>query len=255
MDVDKILHLAAYAGEIMLESGGENYRVEETMCKICNAYGLYNIQSLVIPKGIIISTQVPNLPTHTVVKKVERRTWDLEKVAKVNNLSRSLQSKNYSIDEVNNELNIISNTKGYSGLIRTLSGAVAAACFSVLFGSNLKDFICTFFIGIFISIFGYVGALLSINGFFMNALSGALGALLAIISVELGFGDHVDKVTIGSIMLLVPGLVITNAIRDTISGDLLSGLTRGAEAFLIAISIAMGTGLVFTIWINFLGGI
>ncbi|MFR7936702.1 MAG: threonine/serine exporter family protein, partial [Clostridium perfringens] len=60
---------------------------------------------------------------------------------------------------------------------------------------------------------------------------------------------------IGSIMLLVPGLSITNAIRDTIAGDLISGLIRAAEAFLVAISIAVGTGMVMSIWIYFGGGI
>ena len=55
-------------------------------------------------------------------------------------------------------------------------------------------------------------------------------------------------------MLLVPGMIITNAIRDTISGDLVSGLTKAAEAILIAVSIAVGTGMVMNIWINHLGG-
>ena len=56
-------------------------------------------------------------------------------------------------------------------------------------------------------------------------------------------------------MLLVPGLAITNAIRDTMSGDLVSGLTRAAEAFLIAISIATGTGAILSFWISNFGGI
>ena len=55
-------------------------------------------------------------------------------------------------------------------------------------------------------------------------------------------------------MLLVPGLAITNAIRDTIAGDFLAGLTKAAEAFLIAISIAVGSGAILSFWINTLGG-
>ena len=64
-----------------------------------------------------------------------------------------------------------------------------------------------------------------------------------------------DKVIIGSIMLLVPGLAITNAIRDTVAGDLVSGLARGAEAFLTAIAVAVGTGVVLSFWIRVFGGI
>ncbi|SFB29742.1 threonine/serine exporter family protein [Clostridium frigidicarnis] len=254
MDIDKILHLSAYAGQLMLESGAETYRIEETICKICSSYGLENLQTLVIPKGIFVSVCEGLSQSHTVVLKVEKRSWNIEKVAKINNLSRSLQKGTYSMDELYEELKSIEQCKTFGLLTQTLAGAVAAACFSVLFGSNLKDFICTFFIGIAIQLFGYLGGILSINSFFMNALSGCLGGFLALLGVSLGLGDHVDKVTIGSIMLLVPGLVITNAIRDTISGDLLSGLIRAAEAFLIAISIAIGTGLSLTIWISIFGG-
>ena len=55
-------------------------------------------------------------------------------------------------------------------------------------------------------------------------------------------------------MLLVPGLAITNAIRDTVAGDFLSGLSRAAEAFLIAVAIAVGTGAVISIWLS-VGGV
>ena len=64
-----------------------------------------------------------------------------------------------------------------------------------------------------------------------------------------------DKVIIGSIMLLVPGLAITNAIRDTIAGDLVSGIARAVEAFLTAIGVAVGTGVILSFWINTFGGL
>ena len=62
-----------------------------------------------------------------------------------------------------------------------------------------------------------------------------------------------DALIIGSLMLLVPGLAITNAIRDSLSGDLISGMTRGVEAVLIAIAVALGPGLVMSLWMM-LGG-
>ena len=139
MDFDKVLHIATFAGRIILESGGETYRVEETICRICAAYGIRYAESFVTPTGIMVSVYDENNYTTTLVKRVTNRTVDLQKI--------------------------------------------------------------------------------------------------------------------GSIMLLVPGLSITNAIRDTIAGDLISGLIRAAEAFLVAISIAVGTGMVMSIWIYFGGGI
>ena len=79
-------------------------------------------------------------------------------------------------------------------------------------------------------------------------------ALLALIFEAILLCVSKDAVIIGSLMLLVPGLSITNAIRDSISGDLLSGVTRGIEACLIAVALALGAGITITFWMN-VGGL
>ena len=43
-------------------------------------------------------------------------------------------------------------------------------------------------------------------------------------------------------MPLVPGVAITNAVRDTLLGDYISGAARILEAFLIAAAVALGVG-------------
>lgn len=85
-------------------------------------------------------------------------------------------------------------------------------------------------------------------------LGGIIASLFALLSVHFGLASHLDKIIIGSIMLLVPGIAITNAIRDTIAGDLLAGVSRALEAFLIAIAIAIGTGSIIKIWTMLFGG-
>lgn len=124
----------------------------------------------------------------------------------------------------------------------------------MLFGGNVKDFIVATIIGLIIKIVITICQRLSINEFFVNSLCGAICAFLALIFIKLNIGSNLDKIIIGAIMLLVPGLTITNAIRDTIAGDLLSGMTKALEAFLVAVSIAVGTGGILSIFINTLGG-
>jgi uncharacterized membrane protein YjjP (DUF1212 family) len=135
-----------------------------------------------------------------------------------------------------------------------LSG-VAAGFFTLTFNGNLKDFLVSFFIGCSIRIIASALSNLAANDFFVNIICGAFTAISALTLTHLGVGSHSDKIIIGSIMLLVPGLAITNAIRDTISGDLLSGITRGIEAILIAVGIALGTGVVLKFWIIYFGGV
>lgn len=255
MDTNKVLIVATYAGQIILESGGETYRVEETIIRICENYGLKDAESFVTPTGIMCSALKENSESISIVKRVKNRTVNLERIDLVNDLSRSIELQTMPIDTLKDELDKIASTSVYPPYIDVLFSALAASGFSFMFGGNLKDFFCAFFIGIIIKTTVHVATSLDINSFFINSIGGAIGELLALLCINSGIGTHLDTIIIGSIMLLVPGLSITNAIRDTIAGDLVSGLTRAADAFLVAISIAAGTGAVLSIWIKIFGGI
>lgn len=254
MDLNKVLHVATDAGRIILENGGETYRVEETIGRICNAFGIDDAESFATPTGIIVSISDKNEKTYSLVRRVQNRTLNLQKIHEVNNLARNIVDKKYTIDEVMNELKKIDKGIRYSEITTILWSAIAAGSFSLLFNGNIKDFFCAFFIGLLLKKFTILSSNLSINQFFINSIGGAIASLLALSLGKINIASSVDSVTIGSIMLLVPGLAITNAIRDTIAGDFLSGLIRAAEAFLIAVSIAAGSGLVFKLWLNIFGG-
>ena len=253
MDLNKLLKVSTLAGKIMLESGAETYRVEETITRICIAFGASTADSFVIPTGIIV-TATFNDEVATIVKRIKSRGVDLNKIDRINDLSRKIQDSNVNINDFNDELLDISNGDRYSPLITLISSGISAGCFAIMFGGTFKDFIAATLIGIFIKIVAIICQKLNINEFFINSLCGGLCAFLAIILIKLNIVTNLDKTIIGSIMLLVPGLTITNAIRDTIAGDFLSGITKAAEAFLVAVSIAVGTGAILSIFINTLGG-
>lgn len=253
MNMNKILQVATFAGKIMLESGAETYRVEETICRICSSYGVETTDSFVTPTGIMVSIS-NNDETRSLIKRVISRGVDLNKVDQINNLSRTVQSTPTDINEFYEQLKKVNEGDRYSLTITLIFSAICAGIFSMLFGGDLKDLLSSALIGFIIKLMNTKFEELSINEFFINAISSALATTLAILLFSLGLASNVDKTVIGSIMLLVPGLAITNAIRDTIAGDYLAGITRAAEATLIAISIAIGTGAILSVWINTLGG-
>ena len=253
IDMNKLLHVATFAGKILLENGGETYRSEETICRICKVYGVDEAESFVTPTGIMVSI-CHNDKTYSLIRRVSTRTVDLDKIDKVNDLSRNITLKNLTVSELNDELKLIEKGERYSIPITIIFSALGAGCFSVLFGGSFMDLFSAFLIGLLIKLINIKFVDLDINQFFINAMCGGIAALFAIIFVEYGIAHNLDKTIIGSIMMLVPGLSITNAIRDTIAGDLLAGITRGAEAFLVAISIAVGTGAVISFWISTFGG-
>ena len=254
MDVHKILHIATEAGRIILENGGETYRVEETIFRICTAFNVKDCDSFVTPTGIMVSITDNFGQTISLVKRVKGRTVNLEKISKVNDLSRNIRTKGLTADEVKDALILINNEKRYGMKTTVFFAALSAAFFTLLFGGDINDFCVSFFIGIIIKFSSNFFGKYKINEFFINTFGGAITALIALLSISMGIGHNLDTIIIGSIMLLVPGLAITNALRDTIAGDLLSALARALEAFLIAVGIATGTGVVMKFWFTYIGG-
>lgn len=254
MYINRVIHLSAEAGKIILENGGETYRVEETINRICKAYGLKDADSYVTPTGIMISATDTTGLTISLVKRIRSRTVNLEKIALVNDLSRNIEPKKLDVDYVFSELENISKKQRYGIKTTLFFSSILTSFFTLLFGGNFYDFIISFFIGMIIEIVTIMLSKVKITDFILNVIGGAIAALLALLSTRLGLNINVDKIIIGSIMLLVPGLAITNAIRDTIAGDLVSGISRAADALLIAVAIAVGSGTVLKFWFSHFGG-
>ncbi len=247
MDCNEILNVAGMAGRILLESGAEAYRTEETMVKICEGFGMEDAQSYVTTTGIMMSI-THERKNYAKITRIQKRGVDLNKIDLINALSRNIQGSNYTIAQVKQELSRIDAMGRYSFLSTLFFSALSAFGFALFFEGSLKDALCAFVIGLCIK---YVFMIMEKNGinlFFHNALSAGVGAILSLLCMKWGLADSLDTVIISSIMLLVPGLAITNAIRDTVAGDYLTGLSRAVEAFLCAIAIAVGIVAVLSIW-------
>ncbi|QXM05948.1 threonine/serine ThrE exporter family protein [Crassaminicella indica] len=252
-----ILALAIYAGEIMLKNGAETYRVEDTIIRICHAYNIPYVESFVTPTGIFVSVDNKNNDTEafTFIKRIQFRSIDLNKISQVNNFSRKLATSYLSVEEGMNILKSIDTLPKYPRMLKIIGAGFASSFFGLLLGATYNDFFSSFFIALIIYIaVSFVDRLHS-NLFIQNFIGGAIAALLAILSVNINLGINIDKIIISSIMILVPGVAITNAIRDYISGELLSGVARSAEAIIVAVSIAVGVGAVMNTWIYIFGGI
>lgn len=245
---DTIVNLAAEAGKIMLQNGGETYRVEQTIGMICRAYNIKNTESFVSPTAIITSTTSEEGKNSTIIKRINARSIDLHKVAMVNDLSRKLQGNPLSFEDFEGELTRILKYPSYSRNLKTLFSGLTTASFTILFGGSVYDFMIAFIAGMMINRLCDLLARLRVNDFFINVMGGTVAGLIGLAASTLSPIFNQDKIIIGSIMLLVPGLVITNAIRDTIAGDLISGLSRGLEAAVIAGAIAIGTAFSFKLW-------
>lgn len=253
----KLLVLALYAGEIMLKNGAETYRVEDTIIRLCKSKGFSYVDVYVTPTGIFISIDNKGESQEEIlsyIKRIKSRSINLNKVAEVNNFSRKFVDQEISIDDGIKLLKEIDQLLPYPHYIHAIFGGLASAFFALLFGANIFEFLSAFVTSILVTY--NLKYLLSIDfpPFLTNASGGGVAAIMAIVFSFLHPSIHIDKIIIGAIMVMVPGVAMTNAVRDSIAGDLVSGLARAAEALIIATSIAFGVGFILKLWILFAGG-
>ncbi|MEC0173434.1 threonine/serine exporter family protein [Paenibacillus favisporus] len=238
----EIMKVCLLAGQIMLQSGAETYRVEDTMVRIAASFGVDKTHSYMTPTGLIFSMEDPQPITR--LNRISDRTTNLHKIDRVNSVSRRISKGELTIAEARWELENIQRTGDiYPLWLRLLMAALASGCFLIMFRGIWPDFLPAAVAGGL----GYYCTLMlqrMIPVKFFAEFSGALAiGLCSILFVKFGFGRDLDIIVISSVMPLVPGLLITNAIRDLMAGHLVSGLSKGAEAFIT--SFAIGAGIAF----------
>lgn len=228
------------AGLILLESGAEIYRVEDTMNRLCLSFpGAENPQSYVTTTGVFFSFKTEDRIVTRVVR-VQNYETDLAKVEEVNSLSR--RARTATLEQMETALDRIEARKGYPWWIVALSGGFSAIGFGLMDGAGLPELAAALVIGTIVQLSEIVLCKSSISTILTTMVSSFLCAWLPMVLHLWIPGLNTSSVVVASIAQLVPGLAITNSIRDTLAGDYVSGISRATEAFLIATAIAVGSG-------------
>lgn len=243
MSPKELIEVALLAGEIMLRNGAETYRVEDTMVRICSKGNLKFAESFVIPTGIVATVADENNNFLTISKRIKNRTIDLNKISLVNQFSRDFQTNDFSYEEAIKTLKNIEKKKGYNPLLKSIAAGFVCCFSTILFNGGFLDGMSAFLVGFITQNALNFLERKKLSYFISYIIGGFVTAIIALSAVYLKFGNNLDKIIIGSVMIMTPGVAITNAIRDTIVGDLLSGVSRAVEAFIIAVFIATGAGI------------
>lgn len=247
IDYDALLNTASTMGLRMLESGAEAYRVEDSLQRLCRAYGADSCEIFAIPSLLIVSLCDPEGHSHTRVRRLYRRGTNLWQVDQLNSLCRAVCQGTPPFPEVNGSLARLAEAKGYSPLLQLAGFAFVAAFFTLLFKGTAADALCSLVAGAVIFFAKYPMERHRANSFFVNGACSFLAALTAIAGVRLGVGQNLDKIIIGAFMGLVPGVAITNFMRDVLEGDLFAGITKLTESLLTATALALGAGIALSL--------
>lgn len=240
-----VLSTCLLAGKIMIESGSEMYRVDDTMTRIAKNAGLGQAFVFSTPTGLFVG--VGNQPL-AQLSPVNQRGIDMEKVARVNELSRQFAAGSMSLLELRDALlEADVNTPFFPIWLQVLAAALCSTTLMIIFAQQYDWFDMPLAaIAGAVGYYGYVKISHLTNVRFISELFGAfLVGFTAWLGVRIGIGQNIDNVIIGAVMPLVPGVALTNSIRDMLAGHLLSGIARGIEGVLTACAIGVGIAVIF----------
>ena len=235
--------LAAGVAEGMIRSGGEAYRAEECCENILKACGAENINVIALTTALIVNADVDGVHRTEVISINERGT-DLEGIERYNSISRRVCTGSMTIKEAFAELKKKHRLAPWKVL---LYSTLSSTMFTLVFGGSFKELLPAFAAALVAQLFKIASDKISNNGILSTMGACIIIAAMTRFFVWLFPSLNQEAIIVGGIIALLPGLAITNALRDTLHGDILSGLARGAEALLIAIVIAAGVAIVLAI--------
>ena len=234
-------------GELLLKYGAEVSRVEDTMGRLCKAYGFVRADVFTITSSIIATVTLPDERSITQTRRIKERVTDLGKVARVNALSRKICAAPCELRELQDQIQAIWKAPGVPDWLNLAMYSMISAALSVFFGGGWMDGCAAALSGLVLFATLQFSASLKLNSIIQTMICSAITALAVLLLVRLGIGRQPDKIMIGNIMLVIPGIQFTTALRDMINGDTISGLLNMSEAVLKAISVAMGFAVVLIV--------
>ncbi len=243
VDYSKLLQAILDIAEEMLVAGAEVSRVEDSVERMCRAYGCDRINAFVITSNIQVTMEAPNGEILTQIRRIVRSDVNFDRLDYLNDLSRYICAEKPSLTKLSERFEQVMNRKIYSMWIKYVSAIFIAGGFAVFFGGDLLDGVASALVGIAIIWLLHILSRKDNNLLAINFVAALAAGLLSVTLVHLGIGAHTDKIMIGAIMIQIPGIAMTNSVRDMLIGDLATGLLRLVNSLLLAAVIACGFAL------------
>ena len=244
MNYQMLMDTAVKVGEIMLSHGAEAHRVEDTVYRILKTANLQTTEVFVIMTGLFATLSDPSMETTiTITKRVRYKGNNLKQICYANGISRKFCAGEITLEEAH-EMAMKGYQWEYSHMTAIVGNIMVITTFPLLVGGTLIDCGVAFLASLIVGGSIYLADKSHMHPFLRDVIIPFLAAVTYVVfDYVFPFVIHQDAIIIACIMPLVPGVAITNAIRDTLNGDFVSGAARAVEAFIKAMAIALGVGL------------
>ena len=243
-----LVDLAVLAGEIMMSSGAETQRTEDTMIRILSTSGLPRADAFVLSTGLTLTLSYDPSHTITVTRRAATASTNLGRVYEVNRISRAFCDGQLTLAEAMGQMKQAKHLHLYGNALKILGGVLTSGAFSFMFGGTLADTVAAMISGLVLMLTLPMLQSRLNRAFVTTAIASLMMALTAMTLMHVcntywGIELRSEYIIVGAMMPVVPGVAITNAIRDMLQGDYVSACARIMDAFLTAAAVAVGIGL------------
>ena len=248
---EDVLFIALELGEHILRSGGEISRAEDTITRICKAYGAAHVDVTAILSMIVLTVDFNDSRSTCTRRITSSVSPNLNRLSKLNELSRAICATTPSKNEVVAQMQKIVGTSIITKPIFILGNILAAFGFAIFFSDFSQGFSAEIMLAILTDAFmaGALAIPLCIIANFLDSRTSPivskfavcfLGVVCALLLGKAIPFCHTDIIMIGNIMNFIPGVAMTNSFRDLFGGEIMSGLFRLCSVIIDAIVIAAG---------------
>ena len=245
METQKLVNFSCEVGRQLLQNGAEIYRVEESVEHILRAYGYNQTEVFAIPACIIVNVQEGER-NYTKSVRIKGASNNLGRLTDLNTLCRGICRDTPDVNEDIRRLQELMAIPCHSKLTSYVAYCFAASFFTLFWGGKALDAVAAILCGLIVKLTVSSMVKLHANVFFTNLIAGMFMTVVPLAMIYAGAPLNLDKIIIGAIMLLVPGIAITNAMRDVLAGDFLTALSRLAEVLFVAMGISIGVAIAIT---------
>lgn len=257
-EIQDVLEFAVEMGKTLLRNGAEIFRVEETITHVCNHYQVKDLNLFVLSNGIFITAEKEGKEIYAKIKHIPLSGTHLGIVDGVNDLSRRICAGEVDLSEAMIQLEEIAARQPKKAYFRIIAAGIGCGCFCYLLDATVLDSLRTVVVTMILNIFLVLGTKAKLSKMLVNTIGGIIVTIAAILICRQSgmiISDSVDKVIIGAIFSLIPGVAFVNSLRDIANSDFISGIVKMLDAILGFLYIAIGVGIVLATYNNLIGGL
>ena len=234
----KITRIAAKAGRLMLQHGAESQLVEQTTIRIGKALGLDHVE-LSLTSGSLVITSLYQDRCVTTTRRCLDRGINMHMVCEVQRICIMAEKQLLDLISVEEHLNKLTPLK-YNRWLVVLMVGLSCSSFSHFFGGDWQVYLMTFIASACAMIIRQELAARHHNPFVNFGISAFIATTVASVGVFYQFGEKPEIALAASVLLLVPGFPLINAVSDILKGHINTAIARWVFASMLMLSVAMG---------------